>query len=43
VVAQRDRIGSGGQQPFGEPRRDPGAVGRVLAVDDAEVDRAFLA
>jgi hypothetical protein len=43
VVPERDRVGAGGQQPLGKSRRDSGAVGRVLAVDDAEVDLPFLA
>jgi hypothetical protein len=38
VVAERDHVGTGCEQPVGDPRRDPGAVGRVLAVDDAEAD-----
>ena len=38
VVAERDRVGAGGEQPLGEPRRDADAVRDVLAVDDADVD-----
>jgi len=43
VVAERDRVGAGAEQPVGELRRDPGAVGGVLAVDDREVGAEFLA
>jgi hypothetical protein len=42
VVAERDHVGTGRQQPLGEARRDPGPVGDVLAVDDAEVDALLL-
>ena len=38
MVSERDRVRAGGQDPVGEPRGDPDAVRRVLAVDDAEVD-----
>jgi hypothetical protein len=37
VVAERDDVGAGGEQLVGEFPRDARAVGRVLAVDDAEV------
>ena len=37
-VAERDHVGAGGEQPLGDLRRDPAAVGGVLAVHDAEVD-----
>ena len=43
VVAERDRVGAGGEQLVGEPRRDPDAVGGVLAVDDADVDLELVA
>jgi hypothetical protein len=43
VVAERDDVGAGGQQPLRELRRQPAAVGRVLAVDDAEVRAELLA
>jgi hypothetical protein len=42
VVAERDRIGSGGEQPVREPRRDPCAVGHVLAVEDAKAHPELL-
>jgi hypothetical protein len=42
VVAERDRVGPGRQQPLCQPRRDPGPVGDVLAVDDTEVDVVLL-
>jgi hypothetical protein len=38
VVPGREHVAAAGEQPVGEARREPGAVGRVLAVDDAEVD-----
>jgi hypothetical protein len=37
VVAERHDVRAGRQQPLGELRRDAGAVGDVLAVDDARV------
>jgi hypothetical protein len=37
VVAERDDVGPGAQQPVGELRGDAGAVCDVFAVDDAEV------
>ena len=37
VVAERDRVGAGGEDPLGELRRDAHAVGDVLPVDDADV------
>ena len=43
MVPEREHVGAGGEQPVGEPRRDPGAVGHVLAVHDAEVDVELLA
>jgi hypothetical protein len=42
VVAERDHVGSRGEQLVGELPRDAGAVGRVLAVDDAEVGAELL-
>jgi hypothetical protein len=42
VVPQGDHVGAGGQQPVGELRRDPGAVGDVLAVDDRDVGLELL-
>jgi len=38
VVAERERVGAGREQLLSELRRDPGSVGGVLAVDDADVD-----
>jgi len=38
VVAQRDNIGAGGKQLARELGGQPDAVGRVLPVDNAEVD-----
>jgi hypothetical protein len=43
VVAERDRVGARLQQPVGELRRDPDAVGDVLAVDDDDVGRDLVA
>jgi hypothetical protein len=43
VVAERENVGAGSEQPVGEPRRDPRSVGDVLAVDDAEVDVELVA
>jgi hypothetical protein len=43
VVAERDHVGACGQDPGGELRRDPDAVGGVLAVDDAEARTELLA
>jgi hypothetical protein len=43
VIAERDDVGAGPQQAVGELRRDPRAVGDVLAVDDAEVGVELLA
>jgi len=43
VVAERDHVGAGGEEPFGELGRDAGAVRDVLAVDDAHVRAKFLA
>jgi hypothetical protein len=42
VVAEREDVGARGQQAFGQPRRQPDAVGGVLAVDGAEVDVELL-
>jgi hypothetical protein len=42
VVAERDHVGARREQPVGQARRDPGAVGDVLAVDDAEADAELL-
>jgi hypothetical protein len=36
VVAEREDVRSGSEEPVGEPRRQARAVGRVLGVDDAE-------
>jgi hypothetical protein len=36
VIAEREDVGSRREQPLRQPRRDPGAVRDVLAVDDAE-------
>src|SRR5437868_13559516 len=38
VVAERDDVRAGGEQPVGEPAGDAGAVGDVLAVHDADVE-----
>jgi len=43
VVAERDRVGAGGEQLVGELRGDAHSVRHVLAVDDAEVDLELLA
>jgi len=43
VVAERYDVGAGGEQAVGELRRDAGAVGDVLAVDDAQVGVELLA
>jgi hypothetical protein len=37
VVPQRDHVGARREQLVGELRGDAGAVGDVLAVDDADV------
>jgi hypothetical protein len=42
VVAERDHVRAGREQPVGELGRDAGAVGDVLAVDDAEVDAELI-
>jgi hypothetical protein len=42
VVAQCDRVRARGEEPTGEPRRDPDPVGDVLPVDDAGVDAELL-
>jgi hypothetical protein len=36
-VAERDHVGAGGEETLRDLGGDPAAVGRVLAVDDAEV------
>ena len=36
MVAERDHVRAGGQNPVGELGRDPDSVRDVLAVDDAE-------
>ena len=36
MVTERERIGTGCEQPVGEPGREARAVGGVLRVDDAE-------
>ena len=38
MVAERERVRAGGEEAFGEPRRDADPVRDVLAVDDARVD-----
>ena len=43
VVAERDHVGARREQPVGELRGDAGAVGDVLAVDDADVGVELLA
>src|SRR5207248_6464973 len=43
VIAERDDIGARAEQTVGELARDAGAVGDVLAVDDAHVGRELLA
>jgi hypothetical protein len=43
VVPERDQVGTRGEQPVGELRRDAGAVRDVLAVDDARVDVELFA
>ena len=43
MVAERDDVGAGGEELVGELRRDPDAVGDVLAVDDREVGVVPLA
>src|SRR5207237_4249083 len=43
VVSERDHVRAGREQPLGELRRDPDAVGDVLAVQDAEADPELLA
>jgi hypothetical protein len=42
VVAERDHVGTRGENLVGQLRRQPGAVGGVLSVDDAEVDVELL-
>jgi hypothetical protein len=43
VVPQRDHVGARREQPVGELRGDAGAVGDVLAVDDADVGVELVA
>src|SRR6476660_3368033 len=43
VVTERDHVRAGSEQLVGQLRRDPGAVGRVLAVDDRKVSVVALA
>ncbi len=43
VVTEGDHVCAGGQDPGGELRRDPDAVGRVFAVDDAERSAELIA
>ena len=43
VVAERDRVGAGGEELLGELRGQADAVRGVLAVHDAEVDLELLA
>jgi hypothetical protein len=42
VVAERDDVGTGGEQPVGESRRQTSPVRRVFAVDDAEAGAELL-
>jgi hypothetical protein len=42
VVAEGDHVRPRGEELVGELSRDAGAVGRVLAVDDREVDLVAL-
>jgi hypothetical protein len=42
VVAERDGVRAGCEQAVGELAGDAGAVGGVLAVDDADVDAELL-
>jgi hypothetical protein len=42
VVAERDHVGTRGQEPRRQLRRDPDAVGGVLAVEDAERDAELV-
>jgi hypothetical protein len=37
VIAERDRVGAGAEDPVGQLRGEAGAVGGVLGVGDAEV------
>jgi hypothetical protein len=43
VVPERDHVRAGGEQLVGELAGDAGAVGDVLAVDDAEVRDELVA
>jgi hypothetical protein len=43
VVAERDRVGSGGEDALGELRGEAGALSGVLAIYDAEVGSVLLA
>ena len=43
MIAERHDVGAGRKQLVRELRRDSGAVGDVLAVDDAEVDAELFA
>ena len=43
MIAERDHVGAGTQQPIGDLRRDSCAVRDVLAVDDADVRGVLLA
>jgi hypothetical protein len=42
VVAERDHVGACGQEARRQLRRDPDAVGSVLAVEDAERDAELV-
>ena len=42
MIAERDHVRAGGEQSLRQLRRDPDAVGRVLAVEDAEGDAELL-
>jgi hypothetical protein len=43
VVAERDHVRAGGEEPVGELARDARAVGDVLAVDDADIRSELVA
>jgi len=43
VVSERDRVGAGGEDALGVPRREARSAGGVLGVDEAEIDRQPLA
>jgi hypothetical protein len=43
VVSEGDHVGTGREQALGELGREASAIGRVLAVDDAERDAQVFA